>query len=229
MAVLTARETQEWLTLHGFPCGTIDGAVGKQTRGATAAFQASQGLPVTGIVDAATSTALVAPLTRARALPFNAAPRTRRDVMVALASRHVREHPREVGGQNRGPWVRAYASDHEGDAIAWCGYWLRFLAEQGAMWTGGADMLDVWSPSCDDMAARAKRLNRLVAGSRLQPGDVFLVGDPRDFYHTGLITGRATDGGWLTAEANTNYDGSRNGIECIGRLRDPTEWGILLS
>lgn len=49
---------QSRLTSHGFPVGTIDGVLGRITRGALEAFQRSRGLRVTGNGDTATVEAL---------------------------------------------------------------------------------------------------------------------------------------------------------------------------
>lgn len=42
---------QSRLTAHGFPCGSIDGKIGKLTIGALKAFEAKHGLTVDGIAD----------------------------------------------------------------------------------------------------------------------------------------------------------------------------------
>lgn len=56
---------EEWLqsrlTAHGFPCGVIDGIVGKNTRAALRRFQKANNLPVTIVADKATVEALRKP------------------------------------------------------------------------------------------------------------------------------------------------------------------------
>jgi hypothetical protein len=52
------RWLQSRLTAHGFACGMIDGVIGPATVASLQAFQARNGLPVSGTADAATVTAL---------------------------------------------------------------------------------------------------------------------------------------------------------------------------
>jgi len=35
-------------------------------------------------------------------------------MVVAYAEQYLEQHPREVGGQNKGPWVRLYMEGNEG-------------------------------------------------------------------------------------------------------------------
>jgi len=49
---------QSRLTAHGYACGAIDGKIGALTIAALRAFQAARGLPVTGVADADTVSAL---------------------------------------------------------------------------------------------------------------------------------------------------------------------------
>src|SRR5207244_3371040 len=65
-------------------------------------------LPVTGEVDPETFAMLIRPMTEALR-PIHAPESTKMGTMVAAyALQHLRQHAREVGGQNRGPWVRLY-------------------------------------------------------------------------------------------------------------------------
>jgi N-acetylmuramidase-like protein/putative peptidoglycan binding protein len=55
---LTARTAQLYLTYAGFNPGPVDGAPGSRTRNALQQYQRQKGLPVTGVIDDATMTAL---------------------------------------------------------------------------------------------------------------------------------------------------------------------------
>jgi lipoprotein-anchoring transpeptidase ErfK/SrfK len=57
--VRDAIEAQVALLQHGISAGSLDGAIGPQTRAALAAFQAAANLPVTGDLDAATKSRLL--------------------------------------------------------------------------------------------------------------------------------------------------------------------------
>src|SRR5215813_10214762 len=97
---------QEWLCLHGEHV-VIDGDFGPATEAAVKDFQAKSGVGVTGIVDAGTFAQLVRPMTAALAA-IPARGRSLGELVVAYAQQHLAQHPLEVGGQNRGPWVRLY-------------------------------------------------------------------------------------------------------------------------
>jgi peptidoglycan hydrolase-like protein with peptidoglycan-binding domain len=56
---LRLRSAQLRLLYRGFHSGPIDGVIGNVTRGALRRFQQSEGLPVTGELDAATEARLV--------------------------------------------------------------------------------------------------------------------------------------------------------------------------
>lgn len=55
---ITTRAAQLYLTFRGFHPGPVDGVAGSRTRDALSQFQQANGLPVTGIADDATLTAL---------------------------------------------------------------------------------------------------------------------------------------------------------------------------
>ena len=92
---------QEWLSLHGEHVG-IDGDFGPATQSAVKDFQNKAGLASTGIVDVNTFELLVAPMQAAlQPIPPNG--QSLGALVVAYAQQHLTQHPREVGGQNRGP------------------------------------------------------------------------------------------------------------------------------
>jgi peptidoglycan hydrolase-like protein with peptidoglycan-binding domain len=96
------RLIQGWLSLHGFKL-VVDGGYGDATARQVRAFQKAQRLPVTGIVDEETYARLVRPMIAA--LSPIAPDGTLGSLVVAYARQHLVQHPQEVGGENRGPWV----------------------------------------------------------------------------------------------------------------------------
>jgi len=104
---IKARRVQEWLTFHRCATG-IDGSFGPATEVAVRAFQSQTGLPETGKVDEDTWGLLVDPL--CQALSTAVAPEETLDTAVLrIAEAHLLQHPLELGGDNRGPWVRVSA------------------------------------------------------------------------------------------------------------------------
>ena len=202
-----ARRVQEWLDLQGFGL-SIDGDFGRITEDAVRRFQRAHRLPATGRVDQRTFDRLVAPLRRALRNPARAI-RTLPAAVLACAKAHLAQHPREVGGPNRGPWVRLYMNGMEGQP--WCAGFVSFVLGQAA----GAvkkPMPIAGSVSCDALAAQGKEKNRFVS-EKPRPGSIFLVRrTPTDWTHTGFVVEARKDS-FFTIEGNTNDDGEREGYE----------------
>lgn len=215
------RRVQEWLSLHGSGT-TIDGDFGSATAHALSGFQAAKGLPPSGTVDQATWAALTAPMSAA--LQDGTAPQLSQRVK-EVASRHLAAKAREVGGDNRGPWVRLYTGGHEGTEWKWCGGFVSFILKQATSELQLA-MPVAGSLSCDSLAAQGDNAHRLVrdaggGGSwpSLGPAFIFLVRRTEsDWSHTGLGFGGSPEH-FDTIEGNTNDDGSANGYEVAARVR----------
>lgn len=213
------RKAQEWLTLAGLGL-KIDGVFGDATDAAVRAFQQSSSMTVTGVVDQPVFAALTGPIARA-CTPIAPSASLGADVC-RCAAQHIAEKPREVGGQNRGPWVRLYLHGEEGPDWPWCAGFVSFVVSQAA---GDRPMPFAPSPSCDQLAANAKAVGLFRSGDTIQsseitPGTIFLVrrtGAP-GWHHTGIVVS-ATPGTLTTIEGNTNEDGSREGYEAIRRFR----------
>jgi hypothetical protein len=229
------KKVQEWLNLHGIVVG-IDEDFGPKTEQALKQFQTKARLPVTGVADAATFDRLVAPMKAAQA-PLPPAGRSLGALEVAYAEQHLRQHPREVGGQNRGPWVRLYLDGNEGTAWAWCAGFATYCMRQAAA-TLNVPERSLPLPrtySCDTLGEAARRHQRLLVEpstreqrSRIQPGSLFLRrNSTSDWNHTGIIVS-ATDTELHTIEGNTNDDGSREGYEVCARTRGYTGLDIAL-
>lgn len=215
-----AKLVQEWLSLHGAAVKP-DGAFGPATEAAVGAFQTKHGLPSSGVVDAATFSLLTAPLVRAIAPVAKQA--TLGETVVAVARQHLAEHPREVGGQNSGPWVRYYTRGSEGAAFPWCAAFVTSVLRQAAE-VQGAKMPVPYTLSCDLLAANAKKAGIFIpskgAKGVIGAGSIFLnirkAG--ADWDHTGLVIATGADS-IETIEGNTNDDGSREGYEVCRRFR----------
>jgi hypothetical protein len=215
---------QEWLVLNGFNTG-VDGDFGPGTEKTLRDFQAARQLPATGIVDDVTFAALTAPIRRAAALPGAAT--TINALIVRIAQQHLAENPREVGGQNMGPWVRTYMDGNEGKDWPWCAGFVTFVIRQAALALAGVAPL-ARTFSCDILASNAKQNGKLVsdrellgggAATLLQPGSVFLVRrTATDWEHTGLVTAFHEET-FETIEGNTNDSGDREGYEVCKRTR----------
>ena len=99
----SVKRAQEWLNLHGHRIA-MDRVFGDVTEAAVREFQRKRNLPETGRVDRRTYTELVAPI-RAVLQPIEPANSDFTGLALSYARAHLRQHPLEVGGQNRGPCV----------------------------------------------------------------------------------------------------------------------------
>jgi hypothetical protein len=203
------RRLQEWLGLNGHPV-VIDGDFGPATERALFEwrrrdFSRDDHGPVTDL----DARYLVMPMTNALDDDSD---------LLAIAKGYADELAREIGGNNRGPWVRLFANGQEGPAVKWCGYFARHVARQADHpWAENI------SPDCDVIARNAKRDGRKTKrGERPNPGDLFLcyrvVGEVIDYYHVGIVD-EVTAEAFSTVEGNGNSDGSADGHEVARRWR----------
>ncbi|MDF1503563.1 peptidoglycan-binding protein [Roseisolibacter sp. H3M3-2] len=217
------RLVQEWLNLHGVGV-SIDGGFGAATAAGVRAFQQRAGLPRTGAVDRATFDALVAPMLRTLRPIAPPAGATLGAMVVAYAKQHLAEHPREIGGQNMGPWVRMYMDGNQGKAWPWCAGFATFVLRQAAR-TLGVKPPVVRTFSCDVLAGSAQGAQCLVGASvpgprDVTPGSLFLVKRTHgDWDHVGIVSAVERDV-FHTIEGNTNDSGDREGYEVCARVRN---------
>ena len=212
---------QEWLCLHDFHL-KIDGSFGPATEFAVRQFQKQEDLPEHGRVDQATFDALVSPMKDA-VNPIQAGSKGLGDLVVRYANQHLKSSPREVGGQNQGPWVRLYMNGKEGAEWPWCAGFASFVLKQACASEDLPAPIPV-SFSCDVLATGARDRGLLLSGTTggnggLNPGCLFLnKRTSSDWDHTGVVTG-VEEETFLTIEGNTNDDGSREGYEVCARVR----------
>jgi peptidoglycan hydrolase-like protein with peptidoglycan-binding domain len=215
------RLIQGWLSLHGFEL-VVDGGYGDATARQVRAFQTANGLPVTGIVDGATYAKLVQPMVAALSPIASDGPLG--GLVVAYARQHLVQHPQEVGGENRGPWVRLYTQGREGKDSPWCAGFATFILEQACLAAGAASPFPK-TLACDElqMCAGARFLPQPKPSQRkrITPGSLFLRPNPPGskvrYAHTGIVVKAETDT-FKSIEGNTNDDGSAEGFEVCARV-----------
>ncbi|MDY6986922.1 MAG: peptidoglycan-binding domain-containing protein [Thermodesulfobacteriota bacterium] len=213
---------QEWLCLHGINIA-CESKFGPVTDYAVREFQKRRGLKVNGMVDDKTFAKLTGPMREAvKPLSVDRAPLGR--VLVRYAKQHLRQHPVELGGQNKGPWVRLYMEGHEGASWPWCAGFACFILKQ-ACETLSVSLPIATSFSCDFLAASAKEKGIFLQESQISkkkqiaPGSFFLNRrTSTDWVHTGIVL-KAEESYFHTIEGNTNDEGSREGYEVCRRTR----------
>lgn len=220
---LPVRRLQEWLTLRGYGLA-IDGTFGPVTAEVVNRFQEDSFLNATGQVDEETFACLVQPMREILRQRLTEC----ESVSVAVleyARAHLEQHPREVGGQNRGPWVRLYMKGNEGKDWPWCAGFVTFILQQAT------ESLNVSMPipgsfSCDKLVTQARDADLFLSeadarNSEIPPGSIFLVRDAEDdnnWTHAGIVE-KADELDFQTIEGNTNDAGDREGYEVCSRSR----------
>jgi len=213
---------QEWLCLHGIGL-KVDQDFGPATQFGVSLFQKRRDLPETGVVDLATFDQLVLPMRNALA-DISIDRRSLGRMVVLYSLQHLREEPREIGGQNKGPWVRLYMKGVEGRSYPWCAGFVCFILEQACGSLGIPVPLET-SFSCSALARAAKSAGIYLEGNmgmdrgRIAPGSIFLSrGGPTGWAHTGIVA-QVKDEVFLSIEGNTNDEGSHEGYEVSKRIR----------
>lgn len=210
---------QEWLSLAGFRV-KVDGDFGGATEEAVMKFQGSAGLPLTGTADVDTIKDLTRPLRQVSNFQLNST--SPADAVLQVAKVHLKAHPREVGGQNRGPWVRYYMHGNEGESYPWCCGFVTSVVRQ-ALACLGYDVNDQkngfpYVVSCTRLVEIATDRGWITTAP--MPGDIFCIRSGGIYNHTGLVTSvNQVTKAIGTIEGNTNDEGSREGYEVCSRIR----------
>lgn len=224
---VAVKRIQEWLGYHGN--GTpIDSKFGPATDRAIQAFATRKQIAYAGSLTPAVWAALTEPMARIIALPGVAPGKPYPQLVRWFAEQHLAAHPVELGGANRGPWVRMYMKGSEGESMLWCAGFVSFVLQQAAEKAGRSAPI-AGSFGCDELARQAKDAGRFVSGKAVASGDpgfaalgacgIFLVRKTAsDWIHTGFaFEGDAES--FLSIEGNTDHKGSANGFEVARRTR----------
>lgn len=228
---LTVKRIQEWLNFHNCRTG-IDGDFGGATEACVKDFQRLKNKSPTGKVDAALWAMLVKPMTDSLREPADLSSMTPQQAVFAVATQHVDQHPVEIGGANRGPWVRLYCEGNDGPAWAWCAGFATMVMQQAYFYLGQKAPIK-GSVSCDTLAAQAKAAGLFVDERELTSGRrkwsefgaacIFLSRrTSTDWVHAGIAfqgQGQPAELVFSTIEGNTNDEGSREGFEACRRKR----------
>jgi hypothetical protein len=213
---------QEWLNLRGYHL-VSDGDFGPATEYAVKAFQKTLGLEADGVVGPKTFSQLVMPMTNALK-PIDPGNKSLGEMVVAYARQHLQEQPREISGQNMGPWVRLYMSGNQGADWPWCAGFVSFILKQACQ-SLNKPLPIITSVSCDFLAASAMEKKRFLPEnktndkSQLNPGAIFLNRrTATNWVHTGIVINAETEV-FHAIEGNTNDDGSAEGYEVCQRIR----------
>ena len=214
------RLIQEWLCLNNLPV-VIDGIYGPATERAVVEFQKVNGLSDDGWVSYNTFGKLTAPMRRVfRKIQIDDTINKLGATTLAYARLHLKQHPREVGGQNRGPWVRLYMLGNEGKRYPWCAGFVSFHVRQASQ------ALEIENPlkycfSVGMLAFYARRAKQFLSHKSHclpGPGYIFLQKSKRGYSHCGIVN--VVENEYFTSiEGNTNDSGSAEGYEVCARIR----------
>jgi hypothetical protein len=229
----SVRFIQEWLVLHHVNID-IDGDYGPATEQAVKDFQGGSGvLGVTGTTDPETYAMLVRPMVEALRPITPPDGATLGQMIAACALQHLDKHAREVGGQNRGPWVRLYLQGRERPIDkdlpkgydAWCaGFAATMVAHASKSMSAKTTPLG-YHTNCNKLAAAAQDEKRFLRGDKAKPeqiptGSLMLIrnGNRRGWHHTGVVT-QALPDYVLTIEGNSSTRASESPTGEVCRQR----------
>lgn len=228
---MRVRRVQEWLRYH--ECRTdIDESYGPATVTCVTDFQKKAKLPQTGVVDDATWLALVRPLREALQEPKGIGSSSLQMTVRKVAEQHLKQHPIEIGGDNRGPWVRLYCQGNDGLDWAWCAGMVSLVMQQACFYRSEPTPIK-GSVSCDSLAAQGKAAGLFVPEADITRAKfawkdfggccIFLKRrTDTDWVHAGFAldaSGPVSETVFVTIEGNTNDEGSREGFEACRRTR----------
>jgi hypothetical protein len=212
---MTIKQVQEWLCIYGHNI-KIDGQFGPVTQSACEDFCRKHDMKFSSATGIVFLNKLKEPIDKVNKKVSGS---NVKDVLVKIAEQHFAQKPREIGGNNCGPWVRLYTGGNEGKAYPWCAFFATYCIDQakkqGAMSWLGRD------GSSTSIYKKAKKLGKVLMCP--EPGCLFLVknttGVPwKSHIHTGIVASIG-DGFVNTIEGNTNAGGSVNGDGVYVRRR----------
>lgn len=233
------KRVQEWLCLQGYSV-PVDNKWGPASKRALEQFCYdrqidSNGFDTVPVLSEDLWTALCQPMRDVVLAPLRFRPPhfvpSYGVIVRVLALTHLQAHPREIGGQNRGPWVRLYMDGKEGNDWAWCAGFVSFVMAQAG------DAYNATLPTtphptisayrCRDLVAMARQLGWPVLSAPKPDCEIHLFfvnhkkRNPWDspWSHVGFGYDFQSDGTFTTIEGNTNDEGSAEGYEVCTRTR----------
>ena len=213
------KRLQEWLHLNGYYT-SVDGDFGASTETMLDRFGKAQGRSGATMLDEELWAVLTAPLRRAVAKVVPGA--SFEETVLKVARQHIAERPKEAGGNNCGPWVRAYMRGADGADQLWCAGFVSLIFEQAARDMGikvplkrqtGVDALVADAKTNGRFIAESEVNTALLRASRLRRGYLFVIRkDAKDWTHVGFVLSIGPTS-FDTIEGNTGGEGGVDGDE----------------
>jgi len=212
------KEAQEWLCYYGFSL-VIDGDFGSVTEYMIKEYQKRFGLPQSGKIDERTFGTMKIPITRIKNWTFNPKHHIK-DNIITYALFINSERPREIGGNNCGPFVREFTGGNDGAGWLWCSWFVTYVVARVY------DQLNKRMPikrsgSCDVVVIDAQKNKLFIDGKtdKPEPGDLFFTRKSNDDWtHTGIVI-EANKDFFKTIEGNTGSGSERDGDGVFLRTR----------
>ncbi|WP_105435811.1 CHAP domain-containing protein [Neorhizobium tomejilense] len=221
---LSVHRLQEWLTVANMVT-PVDGDFGNSTQSQFAKFKMANGRAADTPLDDELWSLLTAPLLRALAPVGFSSTTSLEDAVLKVAAQHIAQQPCELGGDNRGPWVRLYMAGEQGKEWRWCAGFVCFIVFQATKELG----LPIPFPrqvGVDALVRDAKNTGRFIEGaslssaaarrSKVKPGSFFVIRKTaNDWTHVGIVH-NVNDTTIDTLEGNT---GGSGGVDGAGACR----------
>jgi hypothetical protein len=214
---VTTSHIQEWLCLHGYNTG-IDGDWGPATNRALKRIAENEAIDFSDYkMTDEFWFALTYPLREALATPLSKT--TLAELVGVIAAKHHFNNAKEIGGNNKGPWVRTYMAGNSGVNWPWCAGFVKFVLAQACFTLKCASPIAT-SYSTSMLVKNARAVHRFQ--EYIENSNTFAIfalkGGITGYKHTGFAY-NFTEDTFETIEGNTNYGGSSDGDAVCRRIR----------
>lgn len=214
------KRMQEWLCFAGFVTA-IDGIWGPATTRTLNNYCRSKNLPYEGILTTDIWRSLVYPLVWSLGNQTDNQVNSLGKAVLDTAQAYI--NARELGGNNRGPWVRLFMQKLEGSQWPWCAGFVSHVIAQASFHTEIPKPFK-YTYSSSKIIQYARETGRLVLKRNLEKDRTYvfcLKGGSTGYFHTGFAYDiDLEEEVFTTIEGNTNVGGSAEGDSVHVRTRN---------
>lgn len=214
------RKMQEWLNFLGYYTA-VDGIWGPATTRTLERFCGANGFEYSNELTVDIWRSLISPMTSAMSQKSDLSGQPFGDAVYLTALQYL--EARELGGNNKGPWVRLFMKGLEGSQWPWCAGFVSHLIAQASYYTGIPKPIK-YTFSSSKIIQYGRETGRFTLRRNLKSDQTYIFcikGGGTGYSHTGFAFDIDLDGEvFMTIEGNTNLGGSSEGDSVKIRTRN---------